>query len=233
MKVYDVKVDTSALERAEYQLRNVPGGVETAIRSALLRAREHFWTQSSREVQKKYDISPKTLRENKGAKMTYHYYPGRGIEIYINFLGSRISLHEFNGSAPKDRVDQANALTVRTAKTYPPTMKSPGTKNGMTPVHPSIPARAHQYQGSPVSVFKNAFVAQMRNGHKGIFEREKGKTRRDSNLPIRQVEGDSFPRMLENEEVREELTRDAAATIEKRLDQEVDRILKGYGFKQG
>jgi len=225
MKKYDVHVDASNLERVEEILRNVPGGFETAVRQSLIRARDHLWTMSSREAQKKYAISPSNLRAERNARMTYRYYPGQGVEASVDFMGNKISLLKFDGSTPKHRVDQAKTVIVRTSKTYPT------TKNGMTPVHPSIAAKGHQYRGTAATKFNNAFVAKMSNGHEAIFEREKGKTRFDVNLPINQMMGDAFPQMVGNEEVREELRRDAVDTMEKRLNHEVDRILKGYGMR--
>lgn len=226
MKYVSIQVDTERLRRAEESLRNIPGGAEQAVKSALFRARQHLWTQSRREVRKKYDISDANLRAERSAKMAYHYTPGVGIEAGVDFLGNKISLHKFNHSYPTERKNQPKKISVYTENTYPTSMYG-----HITPVAPSVPAKAHQYRGTPVATFPHAFVATMSNGFTGIFEREKGKTRFDSNLPIHKLTGDAFAQMVGEQSVREELTKGAISTMEERLNHEIERILAGYGMK--
>ena len=218
MKYVSIKVDTGQLRRAEEILRGIPGGAEQAVKSSLLRARQHLWTQSRREVRKKYDISDANLRAERSARMTYRYSPGAGIEAGVDFMGNKIPLHKFTGSAPRERVDQNKTVLVN-------------AYGAMRFVHPSIAAKAHQYRETPAETFPHAFVARMRSGHVGIFEREKGKTRLDPNLPIHELKGDAFSQMVGEQSVRDALTEDALDTMEKRLDHEIERILRGYGMK--
>jgi len=226
MRLVEIQVDTEQVKRAEEILRGIPGGAEQALRSSLFRARQHLWAQSRREVRKKYDISDENIRAEQSARMTYRYSPGVGVELYVNFLGNKIPLHKFNQAYPEDRVNQNKLVYVYTNKTY---------KNSLyghiTAVAPSVPAKAHQYRDSPVETFRHAFVARMRSGHVGIFERDEGKTRFDPNLPIHEMKGDAFAQMVGEESVRTALKQDATNTLEKRLDHEIERILKGYGMK--
>jgi len=226
MRLVQIQVDTEQLKRAEESLRGIPGGAEQAMRSSIFRARQHLWTQSRREVRKKYDISDKKIRAERSARMTYRYSPGVGVEAGVDFMGNKITLHKFNRASPKERVDQRKTIAVYTQKTYPKSM------NGhITPVHPSIAAKAHQYRDSPVETFRHAFVAQMDSGHVGIFERDKGKTGFDSNLPIHELKGDAFAQMVGEKSVRDSLAQDAIDTFEKQLNHEIERILEGYGMK--
>lgn len=75
--------------------------------------------------------------------------------------------------------------------------------------------------GGPV---KNAFVARVASGHIGVFHRA-GKSR----LPIIQRYGPSVPQMLGHESVTQYIEEQARDRLEKRLDHEIERMLKGVG----
>lgn len=77
-------------------------------------------------------------------------------------------------------------------------------------------------QGSKKPI-PGAFVAQMRSGHIGVFERS-GKRR----LPIRELYGPAVPSMLDNPEVQEHLQKEAQRRMAERLDHEVNRVLGGF-----
>lgn len=66
----------------------------------------------------------------------------------------------------------------------------------------------------------HAFVAQMRNGHIGIFERAK-----ESRYPIRQLYSVSAPQMAGNEEVLEGAMERASIVFDERLSHEIGRLL--------
>lgn len=66
----------------------------------------------------------------------------------------------------------------------------------------------------------HAFVAQMRNGTIGVFERV-GKSR----YPIRQLYTVSAPQMAGNEEVLEEAMERASIVFDERLSHEIGRLL--------
>lgn len=65
-----------------------------------------------------------------------------------------------------------------------------------------------------------AFVAQMRSGHIGVFQRS-GRTR----TPIQEKYGPAVPVMLNEPGVSEHLNEEAGKRMEKRLDHEMDRVL--------
>jgi hypothetical protein len=73
---------------------------------------------------------------------------------------------------------------------------------------------------------KHAFIAKMKSGHIGVFERATPDVRR---LPIKELYGPSPAGMLNNYEVQAEIEKTAQETIDKRVEHEITRILNGYG----
>lgn len=74
------------------------------------------------------------------------------------------------------------------------------------------------------TAFDHAFVAQMKNGHIGIFERVGTKR-----LPIEEIMGLSGAQMVGNGEIVEKLTKEAQEKVNERVEHEINRILNGYG----
>lgn len=70
---------------------------------------------------------------------------------------------------------------------------------------------------------RNAFVARMKKGHTGVFQRVKENMR----LPIKQDYGPSVPQMLGNKTVTAFIRERAAAVLNERFTHEVNNILKG------
>ena len=83
--------------------------------------------------------------------------------------------------------------------------------------------RAGLKKGSQTA-FSHAFVAKMKSGHIGIFERVGTKR-----LPIEEKMGLSAAQMVQNEVIMEQLTKEAQEKVDERLNHEIDRILNGYG----
>lgn len=88
-------------------------------------------------------------------------------------------------------------------------------------------------------VFENAFIAQMKSGHLGIFE-GKGTWRRstrptktggntENNEKIKELFGPSVPRMAENAVVLQSVEDRVNEVINQRIDHEIERILSGNG----
>ena len=72
--------------------------------------------------------------------------------------------------------------------------------------------------------FAEAFIAKMKSGHTGMFERDG--TRR---LPITEFMGPSTAQMAGNSVVLEQVEEKAQEVINKRIEHEITRILNGYG----
>ena len=94
-------------------------------------------------------------------------------------------------------------------------------------VHPGITAAGHQFKSTSPVTIPNTFVAQMSNGHTGIFERTGGATDSDGD-EIRELMGSSVPQMLGNEEVEQRLGEESMEKFEERLDHEIIRLLNGW-----
>ena len=72
--------------------------------------------------------------------------------------------------------------------------------------------------------FAHAFIAKMKSGHTGMFERD-GTGR----LPITEFMGPSAAQMAANSVVVEQVEEKAQEVINKRIEHEITRILNGYG----
>jgi hypothetical protein len=79
-------------------------------------------------------------------------------------------------------------------------------------------------RGNSKTPFAHAFIAKMKSGHTGVFEREK-----TTRLPVTERMGLSVPQMAENSVVMEQVENKAQEVINKRVDHEISRILNGYG----
>ncbi len=89
-------------------------------------------------------------------------------------------------------------------------------------------AQVKKGAGGPI---KNAFLARMESGHLGVFHRTGKKRKKDkTNLEsIEQNYGPSIAQMLGAKSVVAYVEEKAQKRIEKNLNHEIERILKGYG----
>lgn len=74
------------------------------------------------------------------------------------------------------------------------------------------------------AVFESAFIAAMKNGHTGIFERD-GRKR----LPVSEFMGLSAAQMVGETTVSEKVQEEAQRIVDARLEHEIDRLLNKYG----
>lgn len=105
-------------------------------------------------------------------------------------------------------------------------VKIPLYKFQVTPKEPGKgKVRAGVMKGGGTA-FESAFIAKMKSGHIGIFERITSKR-----LPIEEKMGLSAAQMVQNEVIMEQLTKEAQEKVDERLKHEIERILNGYGGK--
>lgn len=83
--------------------------------------------------------------------------------------------------------------------------------------------KAAQFRSEQPKVFEHAFIARMKTGHTGIFERETSKR-----FPITEHMGSATAQMARNSVVLEEVEAKTTAVIEKRIEHEITRILNAY-----
>lgn len=202
------------LDRASRMLAGIDDGLSKAINSALARSVSHLRTNSTKAIQEKYAISAANIRTEENVKVRYSYQ--NGVQAFVTFAGHKIPLYRYDGAAP--------ALpTVDTGKMVAAMIR--GEKKW---VHPGIAARGHQFKGTSPEQYQDVFVARMKSGHVGLFERTGGLTSEGSE-EIQEKMGSSVPQMLGNEEVQEKLARESMEKFEERLDHEILRILNGWG----
>lgn len=96
-------------------------------------------------------------------------------------------------------------------------------------VTPTLPiqraeVKAAVMRGNGQTPFAHAFIARMKSGHTGMFERETGRS-----FPVTEFMAQSTAQMAGNEEVLEQVSEKAQETVNKRIEHEITRILNGYG----
>ncbi|MCM1275463.1 MAG: phage tail protein [Lachnospiraceae bacterium] len=203
-----------AVSRAEKLLAGISGGVEKAVRSALPRAASSLRSEAVKEIRKKYDISAENIRARHSVSVKYTY--GANNSATVRFSGKKIPLHRYNGTSPVNPEYDSSKTVIAII-------------NGINkPVHPGVTASAHQLKGTSPKKIPGAFVAKMKSGHIGIFERTGGVTSSGSD-EIRELKGSSVPQMLGSEEVAAALGKHASDVFEQRMEHEITRILNGWG----
>lgn len=73
----------------------------------------------------------------------------------------------------------------------------------------------------------HAFLARMKSGHVGVFQRA-GHGASNASLPISKLAGPSTPQMLSSPSVTEFIAKKMLERMDKNLEHEIDAFLKGY-----
>ncbi|MBR3767531.1 MAG: hypothetical protein IKL10_04735 [Clostridia bacterium] len=207
------EVGSSTVQKAEKMLAGIPGGIEKALKDAMSRAVSNIRTGSSDKIRERYAISKANIRANENVSIKYSY--SDGVRAFVTFSGNKIPLYRYDGASPQ-------------TPTWDMTKKQPvKTADGWRMLSPGAAAFGHLLQDTAPVKFDNAFVAQMKSGHIGIFERTGGAAS-DGGDEIREIMGLSVPQMLGHKEVEEKLTDEAMEVFTKRLDDNILRILNGW-----
>lgn len=204
----------AAIERAKALLAGIPGGVDKAAKAAMSRTVDRLRRDSNQAIREKYDISDEGIRAEKNVRVRYSFQ--NGVQATVTFSGRKIPLYRFGGAYPK-------VPTQDIAAGKKPVM----VKGAWTMQYQGVAARGHQFKGTSPTQFMDAFVAQMKSGHIGIFERTGGSTSEGSDA-IREIMGSSVAQMVGNQQVAQRLTESAYRTFETELDKAVYRILTGW-----
>lgn len=96
-------------------------------------------------------------------------------------------------------------------------------------VSPTLPVqhatvKAAVLKDNSQTPFERAFIARMKSGHTGVFERD-GTPR----LPVAEFMGPSTAQMAGNSVIVADVEEKAQEVINKRVEHEITRILNGYG----
>ena len=204
----------AAIERAKALLAGIPGGVDKAMKASMSRTVDKLRRESNQAIREKYDITDAGIRSEKNVRVRYSYQ--NGVQATVTFSGRKIPLYRFGGAYPK-------VPTQDIAAGKKPVM----VKGAWTMQYQGMAARGHQFQDTGPTQFMDAFVAQMKSGHIGIFERTGGSTSEGSDA-IREIMGSSVAQMVGNQQVAQGLTERAYETFETELDKAVYRILTGW-----
>ena len=204
----------AAIERAKALLAGIPGGVDKAMKASMSRTVDKLRRESNQAIREKYDITDAGIRSEKNVRVRYSYQ--NGVQATVTFSGRKIPLYRFGGAYPK-------VPTQDIAAGKKPVM----VKGAWTMQYQGVAARGHQFQDTSPTQFMDAFVAQMKSGHIGIFERTGGSTSEGSDA-IREIMGSSVAQMVGNQQVAQGLTERAYETFETELDKAVYRILTGW-----
>ena len=213
MSVQVQAVGQEALDRAKALLSGVEGGVEKALRGAMTRSVSHLRANSAKAIRERYAISAANIRANENVKVRYSYQDG--VQAVVTFSGRKIPLYRYDGTTPK--------LPTQDTSKWAQVM----IDGEWQTTHPSVPTYAHQLKSTSPTLFQNAFIAQMKSGHTGIFERTGGANSAGGD-EIQEIMGSSVPQMLGSPEVEERLAKDAMQKFEERLDHEILAIMNGW-----
>ncbi|MCL2357467.1 MAG: phage tail protein [Defluviitaleaceae bacterium] len=206
-----VEITAEQLKRIELLLQGVPADIEKALYGVVNRTRTTVKSETIKGIKRTYAIKHGDIRAESNIKLKTTK-TGGGVIGQVIFAGAAIPLMRFSVSpqTPTPRPDQNVSVGVEK-----------GTKKRLD----------------------NAFIAQMRSGHLGVFERLPGEYMRNrpndtrhsekigSNARFRtdQFYGPSVSKMAERESVRDEAEAAAMATMGKRVEHEISRILNRYG----
>lgn len=184
MSAVTVRVEDRDLKRAEALLADLPGGVDRAVRHALDRAGRVVRQESVAKIRERYAISAQDIRAEENIRSWIRGGGDAGREMTVHVSGHRIPLFRFQGASPSG--------------------PTPDKQRGKVPVMiggqwrrvwPGVNAMGHQLQETAPKHIKGAFVAEMSNGHKGIFRRTGAATSK-GNDEIQEVMGSSVATML-------------------------------------
>lgn len=211
-----IRIDTrdGVIDKVTKILAGIPGGAEKALTSALQRTASNLRTSSADAIRERYAISKSNIRANENVKIKKSINSGN-IEFCIEFMGNKIPLYRYDGVSPKSDTRENYTVNARINGTW-------------LRVRPSVSASGHQLKGTSPTKFDNAFIATMKSGHTGIFERTGGSTSKGGDA-IQEIMGSSVPQMLGNQEVLETLSKKAVEKFEERANHEIMRILNGWG----
>lgn len=206
---------SEAIHNAELLLRGMPVQFDKALQSAMKRTASAVQTETAKAIGENYDISAENIRTSQNVKMSYTLHDGV-FTANIRFRGKKIPLFRYNGTSPKfPKVDEGKTVNAVIAGQW-------------RTVHPGVEASAHVLKSTSPKKLEDTFVATMKSGHTGIFERTGGVTS-DGSDQIKELMGLSVPQMLGNKDVQDGISKKAEKVFEERMEHETLRILNGWG----
>lgn len=193
-----IELTAKQIEHAQKMLGHIPGAAQKAVAHAINRATQTAKSAAATEARKSYVIKHgdvlKTISIRKAS-------PG-DLTAAVVSRGHVVALPKFRVTPKAPQPKRAAEVRWKKGRTF------------------SIKARVKHGDGG--GSINNAFVARMKSGHVGVFNRSSGKR-----FPIIQRFGPSVPQMLGAPSVRLWVENRATEALDKRLDHEIKRILQG------
>ncbi|MCD7918639.1 MAG: phage tail protein [Clostridiales bacterium] len=205
----NIELTQEQIEHVNKVLYQIPDGTKKAVTNALNRGLTKARTVSTREIKKRYDISTQNLRTEQNITLRQAAPSDSEISGEIKFSGKKIPMYRFH----------PNPAVRKYLNRY---------VNGHSGWRVTGKVKAADVRG----VYKSGdkwFIATMDSGHTGIFKREEGKTTSSGKTKLKEIYGFSVADMLDYPEARDSILTQAQETINDRLDQEIYRLLNGYG----
>lgn len=200
-------IEVQNLDKAQKLLSGIENGVERAVSSAINKSIITIKKDLKKDVISNYNIKSSEVEKKLSIKKaTFNHTMG-----FLNSKSGLLTLHKFFSSRKPD-----GTLYVKVKK-----------KGGKKKVKGK-----DTLKGKP-------FIATMKNGHTGIFQRtyrtmqkeftyKSGKKVKREVAAIEDIKTLSIPQMLGTNSVQEYVNEKAPDIVEKNLEKEIDRILKGY-----
>lgn len=193
MIVSEIKV--SGIEDVEKRLGNMKAKAPQVLSRAMNRAITNSKKNMAKETSSKYFITSGEVRKTvKVLKASSSRLKAAAISS-----GEGIALSKF-------KVNPGSPVRYRGKSRSPKVYKAGVEKSGGVKALDKNP---------------KAFIAIMKSGHKGVFERTS-----EESLPLKQLYGPSVPQMVKNDKVMKVVNDEANATLQKRLDVEIQNVLR-------
>ena len=217
----NVEIDQKSIQNAIAKIRleysHVSGDIlDKAISRALNRATQQGKTFVNREIRRVYNISSKTVNES----LSVRYSTGSNLTSMIIAKGSPLSLNHFQAkqitptvTTSFDRKGTASSRLTRKSRTNAAKGVTAMIKKGETI---NLPTAFIQYANGGITVFARGKYKSKSEGF------EFGKER----LPIGKMSTLSIPMMMIQEDVLRPLGNAVSDFFEKRIDHEIDFLLR-------
>jgi hypothetical protein len=194
------------MERAQKVLSGIEGGAAKAISAALSRALPAGQKAAESGIERVYNVTRTDIRGR--SQITTRVDTQGDMPVgHINFHGTKLPLYRFSVSP--------------TAPTYSKERVSALTSQGWKRVFKSVPVAAQIRRDGRMQKSDSAFLAKMKSGHIGVFDRVGN--------ALQERMGLSAEQMADNKEIREDVLKAAEDTFDKRIEHEITRILAGVG----
>lgn len=194
-------IEVTGIEDVEKRLGKMKSKAPSVVSRAINRAVTNAKKNMAKETSGKYYISSGDVRNTiKTTKASTS-----SLKAAVISSGTGIALSKFKVNPGTIVKQKGRKISARMPKVYRAGVERAG---GVKPL-----------DGDP-----KAFIAIMKSGHKGVFEREG-----DESLPIKQLYGPSVPQMIKNEEIMKKINDEANETLQKRIEAEINNILRKGG----